>query len=149
MTRLAQFLRRHGFGIAALLSAALVAAMPASASDQRFPYDLELLLETPPMPPGKRMPALLVAANGSAVIDLWCRSVRGQLDLGAGTVAIQTEPLPPNPPTVLSRGQCTSARMQADERVLAALTQMTGWQRRGQAVVFTGATTLRFLPSSH
>jgi hypothetical protein len=106
-------------------------------------------MDTRPMPPGKRMPSMTVAQDGRAMLDLWCRSVRGVVEVGAGTVAIQAEPLPANPPDMQSRGQCTPARMQADEQVLAALTQMTSWQRHGESVVFSGATTLRFTPSSH
>jgi hypothetical protein len=133
------------------VAAAMVAgfAAVAPANDGRFPYDLELLMDTRPMPPGKRMPSMTVAQDGRALLDLWCRSVRGVVEVGAGTVAIQAEPLPANPPDMQSRGQCTPARMQADEQVLAALTQMTSWQRHGESVVFSGATTLRFTPSSH
>lgn len=141
-------LRRLVFATAA---AAVIALAPAPlAGETRFPFDLELLMETPPIPPGKRMPAIKVSQNGSAVIDLWCRSVRAAFEVGAGTVSIQAEPLPESLPTMLSRGQCTDARIAADERVLVALTQMTGWRRQGEAVIFTGATTtLRFRPSDH
>jgi heat shock protein HslJ len=142
-------LRRHS--VALVIAGALAAptVTVAAASDGRFPYDLELLMDTRPMPPGKRMPSMTVAQDGRAMLDLWCRSVRGLVEVGAGTVAIQAEPLPANPPDMQSRGQCTPARMQADEQVLAALTQMTSWQRQGETVVFSGATTLRFTPSSH
>lgn len=142
-------LRRRAavFAIAAVSAFAMTPAMPANG--QQFPYDLELLMEARPMPPAKRMPSLTVSSSGRAQIDLWCRSVRGVLELGPGTVTIQAEPLPDSLPEMMARGQCTPARMQADEQVLGALTQMTGWQRHGQTVVFTGATTLRFVPSSH
>lgn len=143
------FLRRRSVMLALAAAMATGAAAVAPANDGRFPYDLELLMDTRPMPPGKRMPSMTVAQDGKALLDLWCRSVRGVVEVGAGTVAIQAEPLPANPPDMQSRGQCTPARMQADEQVLAALTQMTSWQRHGQTVVFSGATTLRFTPSSH
>ncbi|MGE0062895.1 MAG: META domain-containing protein [Xanthobacteraceae bacterium] len=142
-------LRRRSVMLALAAAMATGAAAVAPANDGRFPYDLELLMDTRPMPPGKRMPSMTVAQDGKALLDLWCRSVRGVVEVGAGTVAIQAEPLPANPPDMQSRGQCTPARMQADEQVLAALTQMTSWQRHGQTVVFSGATTLRFTPSSH
>jgi hypothetical protein len=142
-------LRRHSVALVIAGALGVPAATVAPASDGRFPYDLELLMDTRPMPPGKRMPSMTVAQDGRAMLDLWCRSVRGLVEVGAGTVAIQAEPLPANPPDMQSRGQCTPARMQADEQVLAALTQMTSWQRQGETVVFSGATTLRFTPSSH
>lgn len=140
-------IRRQAGALA--LAVALAAASVPVAGDTRFPFDRELLMETPPMPPGKRMPAIKVSPNGSAVIDLWCRSVRAAVAIGEGTVAIQSEPLPETLPTMLSRGQCTDARIAADERVLVALTQMTGWRRQGETVILTGATTMRFRPGDH
>ena len=132
-----------------MLAVMLAAAPVPAAGDTRFPFDLELLMEAAPIPPGKRMPAIKVSPNGGAVIDLWCRSVRATVAIGEGTVAIAAEPLPESLPAMLSRGQCTDTRIAADERVLVALTQMTGWRRQGETVIFTGATTLRFRPSDH
>jgi hypothetical protein len=142
-------LRRHVLMPAVAVALGMSAITVSPASDGRFPYDLELLMDTRPMPPAKRVPSMTVAQDGRALLDLWCRSVRGFVEIGAGTVAIQAEPLTDTLPAMQARGQCTPARMQADEQVLAALTQMTSWQRHGETVVFSGATTLRFSPSSH
>ena len=39
--------------------------------------------------------------------------------------------------------------MQADQETLAALSLVTGWRRRGDAVVLSGPTKLRFRVSNH
>jgi hypothetical protein len=49
----------------------------------------------------------------------------------------------------MSDGQCTPERMQADADTLAALTQVTAWQRRGQSIELLGPSTLTFRPSDH
>ena len=48
-----------------------------------FPFDRELLLDSPPIRPGKRMPLLTVGPSGSARIDLWCRTVPARIELSA------------------------------------------------------------------
>ena len=122
--------------------------MVASA-DGRFPFDQDLMMDTAPMRPSKRIPSITVSANGAAQIDLWCRSVKGRIDLGERTIAISAEPLPEAMPQWMSPGQCTPERMQADESILSALTQATGWRVRGRVIELIGPTTLRFWPSTH
>jgi hypothetical protein len=46
------------------------------------------------MRPAKRKPSLTVAANRSAVIDLWCKSVEGRVDISEGAIKIALAPLP-------------------------------------------------------
>lgn len=143
---------RHGIRLLALLAllAALTAAVPAPAADDiQFPFNQELLMDTPPMRPNKRIPGITVAASGAAQIDLWCRSVYGRVELSAGSIAITTEALPQALPAMMSPGQCTPERMRADESMLATLTQATAWRKRGTAIEIMGPTTLRFWPSTH
>lgn len=123
-------------------------AAAAHAADQ-FPFDRYLVLEARPMRPAKRMPILTVAPDGSAVIDLWCRTVNGRVELGEGAIRIEAEPLPETLPVRMIAGQCSPERMQADETVFSALTQATTWRRRGDAVEISGPTTLRFYPSTN
>ena len=130
------------------LAAVAVALGPALA-DQRFPINQELLLDVPPIRPAKRVPALMVDASGAAKIDLWCKSVSGQVEISDASIRIVAEPLPDAMPQWLSKGQCTPQRMQADEDVLAALTQVTGWRRQGRTVLLLGPRTLKFRPSDH
>ena len=72
--RVDRFARIVGVFLAALVTTAPV----ATAQDAGFPYDRELLLDANPMPGSKRVPSIEVSGNGSAVIDLWCASARGQ-----------------------------------------------------------------------
>jgi heat shock protein HslJ len=114
-----------------------------------FPFDQELMLDAAPMRPVKRVPVLNVAANGEATINLWCRTVPGRVDLTDGTIKIEPGPLPEALPTMMVDGQCTPARMQADQDLLAQLTQVTEWRKQGGIVVLVGPKTLKFRPSSN
>ena len=120
--------------------------------DRKFagrPFDQELLLETPPMRPGKRMPSLTVERNGNAVIDLWCKSVPARLEFSDNGMKIETPALPDDLPQMQSNGQCTPPRMQADEDMLAALARVTAWHKQGSGLVLVGPKTLKFQPSDH
>jgi heat shock protein HslJ len=114
-----------------------------------FPFDQELLLDAKPMRPGKRIPTLNVEPNGNARIDLWCKTVAGHVELSDAGIKIESEPLLEALPDMMGNGQCSPERMQADQDLLAALTQVTGWQTQGGAIVLNGPTTLKFRPSDH
>jgi hypothetical protein len=135
----------HG-GIAVVL---LLSTCGAGVSAEPFPFDQELLLDAPPMRPGKRMPVLTVEPNGNGRIDLWCRTVSARIEISDAAMKIETGLLPEGPPEMMSAGQCTPERLQADEELLAALTQITGWRREGQGVALEGPTTFKFRPSDH
>ena len=113
---------RQIFACAAL--AIILSSGLATAADQ-FPFDQELLLDTAPMRPAKRMPILTVEPNGNAKIDLWCRTVPARVEISDATIKIEAGPLPEDLPAMQSAGQCTPERMQADEEMLAALVQVT------------------------
>jgi hypothetical protein len=122
----------------------------AQAAEPRFPFDQELLLETAPIPPAKRKPSITVSTRGMATLDLWCKSVSGQVELSDVAIRIVPAPLPEAMPQFMSPGQCTPQRMAADESLLASLAAVSGWQRRGEAVVLTGTgTPLKFYLSTH
>lgn len=114
-----------------------------------FPFDRELLLDTPPMRPGKRMPSLTVERSGNAVIDLWCKSVPARVEFSDDAIKIEAAPLPDELPQMPGNGQCTPPRMAADANLLAALAQMTGWRSQGGAIVLAGAKTLKFRPATN
>ena len=120
----------------------------AGAADP-FPFDRELLLDAVPMRPVKRVPILNVAQSGHATIGLWCKTVAGHVTFADKEIRIESGPLPDALPQYMSEGQCTPERMQADADTLAALTQVTAWERRGQLIVLLGPTTLKFRPSDH
>jgi len=57
--------------------------------------------------------------------------------------------LPEGQPEMMSAGQCTPERMQADEELLAVLSQVSGWRRDGEGIVLEGPKTLKFRVSDH
>jgi hypothetical protein len=121
---------------------------PSTAADP-FPFDQELLLDAAPMRPAKRVPILTVAPGGEATVDLWCKSVTARVELSDAAIKIEPGPLPEALPEMMGAGQCSPQRMQADEELLAALSQVTAWQRQGNAVVLVGPRTLKFRPATN
>jgi len=141
-----------GFALrrAACCTAILALVLPfcAQAADE-FPFDRELVMEAKRIGVSKRLPMLTVEPNGKAVIDLWCKTVPGRIDLEGGSFKIEAAPLPEELPSMVGPGQCTPERMQADQDLLAALAQVTEWQVKGDSVTLTGPTVFRFHASSH
>jgi hypothetical protein len=137
---------RRFFASAALATVMIAPAKitPAWAQPVEFPFGQELLLETPPMRPGKRMPSLTVERSGNTIIDLWCKSVPARVELSETTIKIEVAPLPDELPSMQSAGQCTPERMAADGALLEKLTATTNWLRQGSIVILNGADTLRF-----
>jgi hypothetical protein len=120
-----------------LISGARVAAQP-------FPFDQELLLDAEPIRPGKRMPILMIEPNGNAKIDLWCRSVPARVEISGDGIKIEAGALPEDLPAMQGAGQCTPERIQADEQILSALSQVTTWRWQDGAIVLAGPTMLKF-----
>ena len=135
----------HGVFAVLLL---LLMSLPG-ISAERFPFDQEFLLDAAPMRPGKRMPVLTVQPAGDSRIDLWCRTVVARIEISELAIKIEAGPLPEGMPEMMSTGQCTPERMQADEELFSALTQVTGWHRQGEDIVLEGPKTLNFRPSDH
>jgi hypothetical protein len=135
----------HGFFAALLL---LLICVPTIAAEE-FPFDQDLLLDAAPMRPSKRMPMLNVEPGGSARIDLWCRTVPAHIEVADTAIKVEAGPLPDGMPEMMSAGQCTPERMQADEEMLATLSQVTGWRRQGEGIVLDGPQTLKFRLSDH
>ncbi|HEX9071626.1 MAG TPA: hypothetical protein VF852_06715 [Pseudolabrys sp.] len=131
------------------LAAILLLLTWTGVSAEPFPFDQELLLDAAPMRPGKRMPVLTVEPNGNGRIDLWCRTVSARIEISDAAIKIEAGALPEGQPEMLSAGQCTPERMQADEELLGALIQVTGWRLQGDGVVLEGPTTFKFRPSDH
>jgi META domain len=141
------------FAFFALATLAMPASLSANAANA-FPFDQELVLDAQPMRPAKRMPVLTVSENGRATVDLWCRTVVARVQVEGAAIKIETAPLPESLPQYMSEGQCNEARVAADNDMLAALAQVTEWQKRGSGVELKSAegaspALLRFRPSSH
>lgn len=142
------FLRRCLCGTAIIVVGLLLAPAVARAAGE-FPFDRELILDAKRMGGLKRLPILTVEPNGNAIVDLWCQTVQARVELSDTAIKIEAAPLPAELPSMMVAGQCSPERLQADQDVLAALTQVTEWRLQGGAVVLSGPAVLRFLPSSH
>jgi heat shock protein HslJ len=75
--------------------------------------------------------------------------VSARIEISDATIKIEPGPLPEGLPEMMSAGQCTPERMQADEELLGALIQVTGWRLEGDGIVLEGSKTLKFRPSDH
>ncbi|MBV9262513.1 MAG: META domain-containing protein [Pseudolabrys sp.] len=135
------------FAVVATACAGLLAGDFAIAQD--FPFDQVLNMDVRPMAPSKRKPSLTIAANGTATIDLWCNSIEGKADVSGDTITIAPAELPAEPPAAISYGQCAPDRVQADQMLREALSQVSAWKRQGNAIVLSGTTTMRFYPSTN
>lgn len=137
--------------VCVVVGGALGLGGPAQAQAE-FPYDQVLLLDVAPMRPLKRAPIITVAADGSATVELWCRTAAARVQIAAGTIRIETAPLPEALPQYMSDGQCSDERVQADHEMLEALAQVNEWRREGDGVVLDGPNApkpMRFRASSH
>jgi heat shock protein HslJ len=142
---------KSGF-MAVTLAAALAAAAAGdagSAAEAQFPFDQVLNLDVAPMRPTKRKPSLTVAPNGAAVIDLWCKTIEGRVEVGDSAITITPAELPEALPDVVSNGQCTPDRMRADESLREALSHVSAWRRQGAALLLSGPAALRFYASTN
>ncbi len=140
---------RHSSTRGVLAAALLLLVQGLALAADAFPFDRELLLDAAPMRPGQRMPILTVEENGTARLDLWCRTVPARVEISEMAIKIEPGPLPEDLPAMQSAGQCTPERVKADEEILAAFSQVTAWRRQGEAIVLEGTTTLRFRASDH
>jgi hypothetical protein len=125
---------RHA-AAAATLTVAAFAANPACADDG-FPFGFEMTLDVAPQGGSKRIPTLEIGDNGEAKLDLWCKSGNGQFSVAGNTVIFM--------PGQLQDRDCPPARAQADDDLVAALSEAATWKRRGDLVSFIGARPLRF-----
>jgi heat shock protein HslJ len=123
------------------LLAAIAAVPPGMAAERGFPFDKELMLDVKPMKGSKRVPMLTIGSRGEAEIDLWCNSVKAQLVIAADTITILTG--------AKTDRQCEPARMKGDDDLLAALLEVTHWQRNDDVLILSGSKTLRFVAATN
>jgi hypothetical protein len=127
------FLRR---AVAALaLTAAALNANPASADDE-FPFGLEMTLDVARQPGSKRIPNMDIGDSGETILELWCKGGKGQFSVAGNTVIFVAGPLEDR--------ACPPARAQADDELVAVLSEAATWKRQGDFVSFIGTKTLRF-----
>jgi META domain len=118
-----------------LVVLASVAAIQARAADG-FPFGMEMTLDALPQPGSKRIPDLDIGDNGEVVLELWCKGGKGQFSVAGNTVVFVPGPMEDR--------ACPPARAQADDELIAALSEVTAWRRQGDSVSFIGSKTLRF-----
>jgi hypothetical protein len=132
------FLSRSVLKLAVLaltLAAAVFKAVPACAEDE-FPFGLEMTLDAARQPGSKRLPTLEIGDSGEAILELWCKGGKGQFSVAGNTVIFVAGPLEDR--------ACPSARAQADDELVAALSEAATWKRQGDLISFIGTRPLRF-----
>jgi hypothetical protein len=127
------FFRRAA--LAPVLIAAVVST-PAASADDGFPFGLEMTLDASRQPGSKRIPTLEIGDAGEAILELWCKGGKGQFSVAGNTVIFVVGPLEDR--------ACPPARAQADDELLAALSEAATWKRQGDLVSFIGTRPLRF-----
>jgi hypothetical protein len=127
------FLRRSAAAL--VLAAAAISAIPAWADDG-FPFGFEMTLDATPQPGSKRLPSLEIGDNGEATLELWCKGAKGQFSVAGNTVIFLAGPLQDR--------ACPPAQAQADDELVAALSEAATWKREGDLVSFIGTKPLRF-----
>ena len=128
--------------LAAVVGMVSVAALSSGAAfAAEFPFEREMLLVAKPLPGSKRVPILEILRNGRAIIDLWCKS-------GDGRVEVEGDSIKFTLGTMREDG-CTPERLQRDEVMAVALEQITQWRAEGDVLVLIGPTELRYQLSSH
>jgi heat shock protein HslJ len=124
---------------AAVSCAAVVAGLLAGnapAKAQEFPFGLEMTLEASRMPGSKRIPSLEIGDHGEVVLELWCKGGKGQFSVAGNTVVFV--------PGAMENRNCPPERAQADDELLAALSDAATWRRQGDFVTLIGPKQLRF-----
>jgi len=125
---------RSGCGLFAAI--VMFHVLPACAAEE-FPFGFEMTLDTPRQPGSKRMPTLEIGDNGEAKLDLWCKGGKGQFSVAGNTVIFVPGPFDDR--------ACSPDRAQADDELIAALSEAATWKRQGDAVSFVGTKPLRFI----
>ena len=128
-----RFVRQAAIGL--FFGAAALNAVPALA-DSGFPFGFEMTLDVTPQPGSKRIPNIEIGDAGETILELWCKAGKGQFSVAGNTVIFVPGPLE-------DRG-CPPARAQADDDLVAALSEAATWTRQGDLVSFIGTRTLRF-----
>lgn len=127
--------RRAAWATACIVVLAATSGMQ-SVAQSGFPFDREFLLDVNPMRGSKRVPILEFATNGRVAVDLWCRSGTARAEIAGSAITLTLD--------ALNAAPCPPERASADEEMIAALSQVTGWRLDGSALVLTGERSLRF-----
>jgi hypothetical protein len=128
-----RFLKRASAALVLVFAA--FGAGPACADDG-FPFGFEMTLDAARQPGSKRIPTMEIGDNGEATLELWCKAAKGQFSVAGNTVIFVAGPLQDR--------ACPPAQAQADDDLIAALSEAATWRRQGDSVSFIGTRALRF-----
>jgi META domain len=120
---------------ALVLGASVFSAIPACAQAE-FPFGFEMTLDAARQPGSKRIPTLEIGDNGEATLELWCKGGKGQFSVAGNTVIFVAGPMEDR--------ACPPAKAQADDELVAALSEAATWTRQGDVISFIGTRPLRF-----
>jgi len=122
---------------AAVLVVLASSAIPGAArAEEGFPFGMEMTLDAARMAGSKRVPNLDIGDNGEVILELWCKGGKGQFSVAGSSVIFVAG--------AFEARSCPADRAQADDDLLAALTDVASWKRQGDLVLFIGPKTLRF-----
>ena len=130
------FARTARAGAASLLLMATALPFTPAHADDEFPFGSEMTLDVGRQPGSKRIPNMEIGESGEVVLELWCKGGKGQFSVAGNTVIFVVGEMENRP--------CPPDRAQADDDLIAALTEAGTWKRQGDFVSFVGAKTLRF-----
>jgi hypothetical protein len=133
MFSMTMFLRQAA---AALVLAAAAFHTDPTLAEEGFPFGFEMTLDAARQPGSKRIPTLDIGDNGEATLELWCKAGKGQFSVAGDTVVFVAGPLEDR--------ACPPARAQADDEIVAALSEAATWKRQGDVISFIGTKPLRF-----
>ena len=123
-------------GVASLLLITAALDSTPARADDGFPFEMQMQLDVNRMPGSKRIPNLDIGEAGEVVFELWCKGGKGQFSVAGNTVIFVAR--------AMENRSCPPDRAQADDELIAALTDVSTWKRQDDLVVFVGAKTLRF-----
>src|SRR6201995_3470586 len=122
--------------VAALALLMLPAISDIARAEEGFPFGMEMTLDAARLPGSKRVPDLDIGDNGEVVLELWCKGGKGQFSVAGDTVIFVAGQIDDR--------SCPPDKAQADDDLVAALTEATNWKRQGDSVSFVGTRTLKF-----
>jgi META domain len=134
MRSMTRFLKQAAAAL--IVGAAVFNAAPLVCAESGFPFGFEMTLDAARQPGSKRLPTLEIGDNGEAVLELWCKGGKGQFSVAGNTVIFVAGPLEDR--------ACPPAKAQADDELVAALSEAATWTRQGDVVSFAGTKPLRF-----
>ena len=130
------FARTARAGAASLLLLTTALHFNPAKADDGFPFETQMQLDVNRMPGSKRIPNLDIGEAGEVVFELWCKGGKGQFSVAGNTVIFVAR--------AMENRSCPPDRAQADDELIAALTDVSTWKRQDDLVVFVGTKTLRF-----